>query len=456
MLSAAALVPYLDAVTIVDRDRIPDGPQPRRGTPQGRHAHLLMSGGARAIDGLVPGTVERLIAAGAHRIGLPSGLVSLTTGGWLRRFEDRQFLITCTRWLLDWVVREQVLGDARISLRQFTDIIDLVGDASRVTGVRVRDQDTQAEALLEADIVVDATGRGSRAHRWLAGFALPAVREDVVDSGLAYATRIFRAPGRASAGFPVINVQPDPRLPIPGQAAALLPVEGGLWLVTVSGTRGGEPSADEDRFVAFARGLRHPIVGDLIATAQPLGPVHASRSTFNRRRYFERLPRWPDGFVVLGDAVATFNPVYGHGMSVAAHGAAALRAGLRRHGLRPGVARRVQRVIGRTVEGAWSMATSQDIRYPHVIGPRPNAVARWQHRYLDRIMQTGTGNPRVAAAVLDTMTLSAPMTRLIAPAVVLATVRGPVRLPLDQPPLTPQELSAAGVLPAPHDPNTPR
>ncbi|GGO90587.1 NAD(P)/FAD-dependent oxidoreductase [Wenjunlia tyrosinilytica] len=449
-LAASVAASYVDTVTVIERDRFSADAAPRSGVPQARHAHLLWSGGARVIESLLPGTTERWIKAGAHRIGLPDGIVSMSAQGWLRRWPGTQFLITCSRDLLDSVVREQALADARTTLREYTEAQELLGSATTVTGVRIRDRDSGGTEELEADLVVDASGRGSRARQWLEALGLPQAREEVVDSGLAYATRVFRAPAGAAQSFPVVNVQADPREPRPGQTATLLPIEDGRWLVTLSGTRGGPPPTDEEHFVAFARGVRHPVVGELIAEAEPLSPVYASRSTVNRRLFFEKLPNWPRGLVVLGDAVATYNPVYGHGMSVVAHSAQALRQGLAKLGTGPGAARHIQRAVARAVEPAWMVATGQDILYPDAVGPRPNAVAALGQRYVERLMRTAASRPSVAEALLESFTLSGPMTGLLAPKVALATLRGPHLPPLKEPPLTADERSRAtsGVPPA--------
>ncbi|MDG9702069.1 FAD-dependent oxidoreductase [Streptomyces sp. DH37] len=442
-LAAAALARHVDEVTVVERDVMPDGPEPRRGVPQARHSHLLWCGGARAIEALLPGTTEALLAAGAHRVGLPSGLVLLTAHGWMPRWPETHFMISSSRDLLDSTVRRQVLGRPGVTLRQGVRAVGPVGTAERITGVRVRDERSGETFVLEADFVVDATGRASRADRWLAGLGLPAVREETVDSGLAYATRVFRAPPAAGKDFPVITLQADPRDGQPGRGAALLPIEGDRWLVTLSGTRGGEPPTDEERFHAFARGLRSPVVAELIEDAEPLTPVHGSHGTANRRRYFERLDPWPDGFAVLGDAVAAYNPVYGQGMSVLAHGAVLLDRILGRHGLRPGTARRVQRAVAGPVDGAWQTAVGQDVQFPDVAGPSPSAVDRLLLRYLDRLVRTATSRPAAAEAFLEAITLSGPMTRLVGPKALLTTLLGPRRPAPAAPTLTADERSRA-------------
>ncbi|MFJ8311408.1 MULTISPECIES: FAD-dependent monooxygenase [unclassified Streptomyces] len=440
MLAAAALSGYADEITVVERDGLPDGPVPRKGLPQAHHAHLLWSGGARAMEELLPGVNKRWLAAGARRIALPTGLVSMQSQGWLRRWPEMQFMIACSRDLLDWVVREQVTADARVKVLHHTELLSLEGGAARVTGVRVRTADGE-ERGLEADLVVDASGRGSRAPLWLRGLGVNQPREEKVDSGLAYASRMFSAPAGAS-DFPLVNVQSDAREPIPGRTTTIVPIEGGRWLVTLSGTRGGQPTGAAEEFEAFARSVRHPVVGELIADAEPLSDVVVSRSTVNRRYFFEKVKNWPDGFVVLGDAVATYNPVYGHGMSVAAQGALALRGNLAAHGLgTPGLARRVQRAVARPVSLAWDLAVGQDILYPGAIGKQPGPTARLLRRYVDRLLLTATGHPVVTRSLFEVMTLSAPLAALARPRVVLAVLRGPVLPKLTVPPLTDRELA---------------
>lgn len=442
MLAAAVLGEYVDEVTVVDRDTLPAGPQSRKSLPQAHHAHLLWSGGARAMETLLPGVTDRWLTAGARRIALPSGLVSMSAQGWFRRWPEMQFLIACSRDLLDWVVREEVVARPRVTVLHRTELLGLRGGAARVTGVRVRSEDGR-EHVLDADLVVDASGRGSRAPEWLHSLGVPAVREEKVDSGLAYASRIFRAP-EGSGEYPVVNVQADAREPRPGRTATVVPLEGGRWLVTLSGTRGGQPTSSAAEFEDFARAVRHPIVGELISHAEPLTDVVVSRSTVNRRRYYEKLGTWPEGFVAIGDAVATYNPVYGHGMSVAAQGVLALRRALKTHGpTSPGLARRVQRAVAGPVGTAWDLATGQDILYPGAIGKQPGAAARVLRRYVDRLMLTATGRPLITRALFDVMTLSAPATSLLRPEIVLAVLRGPQLPLLPGPPLTDDELRIA-------------
>ncbi|WP_393072255.1 FAD-dependent oxidoreductase [Streptomyces sp. LN704] len=439
MLAASALSQSVDKVTVLERDTLADVPQPRKGLPQGHHAHVLLPSGRDAIDALIPGVSirKRLLAAGAHEASLTS-LITLGSEGWFRRWgRQEHLLLTASRDLLDWTVRDAVLGTPGVDLRT-GQAVALLGNAARVTGVRVSDADGE-EAELSADLVIDASGRGSRAVRWLGDFGITGIPESIVDSGLVYASRLYRVPEGAET-FPVTQVTADPFASQPGRSANLVPIEGNRWLVSLGGTRGGEPPADAAGFVRFARDVRHPIVGQLISGAEPLSEVTLTRSTRNGRRFFEKTSAWPEGFVVLGDAVATYNPVYGQGMSVAALGAQAVHRELQQRGVAaPGLARHVQRAVAKPVAAAWAMSTSQDRWFPGVQGSAPSVIDRLLTRYTRRMTRVATTSHAVSTAMCAVTTLQEDAIRLVRPFLLRATLAGPVLPALSGPPLTEDE-----------------
>lgn len=445
MLAARALAEFADVVTIVERDALPEGPGRRKNLPQAQHPHALWSGGARAIEELLPGVTGRLAEAGARHLAVTTDMVVLSPQGWFRRWNESHHMVLISRCLLDAIVRAQVLHDDRIKLVERAEALGLEGTAATVTGVRVRG-DEGAESVLSADLVVDATGRGSRAPAWLEALGLAAPKQREVNSGLAYASRMYRAPESAREGFPVINVQAHPREGSPGRAGFLLPIENGHWMVMLTGTRGGEPTADEGDFERFAtEELSHPVIGEFLAGAEPLSKVAFTRSTVNRRYYYERSRRWPDGFAVVGDALAAYNPVYGHGMSVAAQSALALREVIRRRGWgTPGLARAAQKAVARPVNAAWDLATGLDVFYPGATKNGPTLRDRIIAAYANRLLYTATGNGRIARRFTDVSSLERGAHVLFAPSVLLAAMAGPLKPQLTEPPLTDEEWKAAG------------
>ncbi|MFI5688327.1 FAD-dependent oxidoreductase [Streptomyces sp. NPDC051636] len=446
LLAARALADHTDRVVVVERDALPDGPAPRKGLPQARHVHQLWSGGARALERLVPGVIGRLRAAGAGRLAVTTDMVALSPYGWFRRWGESAFMLPSSRDLLDAVVRAEVLADGRIELVERAEVLGLTGTDAAVSGVRIG-ADDGSERTLTADLVVDATGRASRTPRWLTSLGLPAPERREVNSGVAYASRLFRAPDQARDGFPIVHVQADPRDGRPGRGGVLMPVEDGKWMVTLYGSRGGEPTSGEEDFARYARReLSHPVVADLLVNAEPLSEVAFTRTTANRRWFYERMPAWPDGFVVLGDAVCALNPVYGHGMSVAAQSAVVLRDVVRRHGVgSPGLARRIQKAVSRPVQAAWDLSTGVDVFYPGATQGGPTLRERVMAAYVRRLLHTATGNGRIARRVTDVTALERGPEVLVAPSVLLAAVVGPLKPALDAPPLTAEELKAAGL-----------
>ncbi|MEE4420954.1 FAD-dependent monooxygenase [Streptomyces bugieae] len=404
MLAAAALSEYAEVI-VVERERLPRTPALPTDLPHARHAHLLTSDGARMVEALVPGGVERWLAEGARRVPVPAELAGRASLGRLDR-RCPPHLIACSRDLLDRVIRRQVPTRPGVAVIDGTEAEELTGTAEHVTGVRVRDTTTGETYRLDADLVVDATGRHSTSRARLAALGLPRVGEDRADSAIVSATRIFRAPEGAE-NLPVLTSRSGLTVPPPGpsgaaraaagrtlpvravpeRTATLVPIEGGRWLVTLTGTGEDRPTQHAGRFVPFARRAGDPRIGDLIAGAEPLSEVRLSRDTVNRRRRFEQLPSWPSGFLALGGAVAALSPDFGQGLSLAAHGATALREALARYGMDdPALARRVQRTIGRLVDELWSVAIG-------VPGHSPAAGRTTVCRaYVDAV----TGGPRPA------------------------------------------------------------
>jgi hypothetical protein len=338
---------------------------------------------------------------------------------------------------LDFVLREQLKRlHPTVGIRAEAEVAGLLGDAQRVTGVRTSED-------MAADLVIDASGRGSRTPVWLTELGLPAVAEEAVDSGLAYATRLFRAPEGTTSGFPLVNVQADPADTVPGRTATIVPIENEQWLVTLSGTKGGHPPADEESFVDFALNqMRDPIVGRILKNATPITPLHSTRSGGNRRCRYEKLPSWPSGFLVVGDAIASFNPVYGQGMSVAAQQADKIRNTLAGGRVE---AKRLQGAICAFAQIPWLVATGQDIQYPGATGARPPAGAKLVQAYFERFIRTASADPNAAALLYEAVTFSGPMTRLVSPQAIFAALRGPNLPELPAAPLTDEELESVGL-----------
>ncbi|WP_369275835.1 FAD-dependent oxidoreductase [Streptomyces sp. R11] len=431
LLAANELAGYARSVTVVERDNYPSAAVFRKGVPQARHVHVLLTGGQEALEQLLPGVAGDLLTAGARRLPFPRDVLVCGRNGWEQRFpNDVHSLLCLTRPLLDEVVRTSVLNGrgrapSRIEVLQGAEVIGLSGSHRLVRGVRVRLRDGGEARDLSADLVVDASGRTSRANLWLQALDCTAPREEVVDSELAYASRVLRLKSAHRVG---VSMQPRRDCP---RGGTLVPVENDRWLVTLYGFREHQPSAVEADFLPFARSLAHGYIHDLLLDAESVGPVFGFRGTSNRRRHYDKLT--PEGFLAIGDAVCTFNPVYGQGMSVAALGVLALRAALQRYGLAPGMALAAQRAIAQAAEPAWLTATGADRPFT-AAAASGGAGQRFQDWYVDRLARRSAVDRVVSRTFADVTLLAAPPARLFSPAVALRTLLLPCRPGLADPP----------------------
>ena len=265
---------------------------------------------------------------------------------------------------------------------------------------------------------MDATGRTSKAPEWLAVLGHPAPATTRYDSHLGYASCYYEPLADPSRRWQSMYVQGRPDHP---RGGVLVPQEGDRWLVTLIGNGEHAPPTKEAEFLDFARTLRSPALYDAVRRAKPLSSPVGFRATANEWRHYERLDGGPAGFVVLGDAACRFNPVYGHGMTVAALTALALREALRplRTADVPRAARQIQRRVATAPTVAWQIATSEDMRYPQTEGPPPDRLTRVLQGYMGRVMAGANADPALSAPFFGVLSLTTSPNSLLTPGVLL-------------------------------------
>lgn len=420
LLAARVLNDSYGQVTVIDRDELPETPAHRRGVPHGRHLHALAARGQQILEELFPGLTAELVADGAPAGSLLAEARLYLSGHRLRQADSRLVLLCASRPLLETRVRARVRALPNAVVLDRRDAVGLATtpDGLRVTGVRVlRRADGSAEELLGADLVVDATGRGSRAPAWLEALGYSRPAKEQVRIGLGYATRTYRLPPDATDGDLAILDAATPQHPRTGALQAL---EGDRWMLTLAGILGDHPPTDPRGFLDFARSLRFPDIYQAVRDAEPLDDPVSFRFPASVRHRYERLARFPVGLLVVGDAVASFNPIYGQGMSVAALEALTLRRHLER-GAQP-QARRWFRDLARVVDVAWDMATGGDLAFPGVQGHR-TLKARLASAYLARLHASAAHDPHLATAFIRVAGLVTPPQSLFRPDVVARVLR---------------------------------
>ena len=414
LLAARALSSHFARVTLVERDALPERDESRKGVPQSNHAHGLLASGYQAMDEYFPGMMDELEALGAPRGDVVGDFLWFQYGRWKLRHDSGLRGITVSRPCLEAAIRRRVKTLPNVTFLEGTEGVKPAFDTGtgRVTGLVVRSKGGTVQETLGADLVVDASGRGSLSPRWLEEAGCGHPDEITVKVNVGYATRTFaRKPGEffGSMGG-IISGTP----PASTRYGAVLAAEHARWVVTLVGILSDYPPTDEPGWVAFAASLPIAAVHQLVTSAQPLTDIVSYRFPANQRRLYERLPRFPSGYLVIGDAVCSFNPIYGQGMSVAATEAQALEACLA--GGLDGLSRRFYARARQIVDIPWAIATGEDLRFPQVEGKRPPGFGLI-NRYLERVHAVASFDPLVCRKFFDVLNLLAPPPSLMSPRV---------------------------------------
>lgn len=408
LLTARILSDGFKEVTVVEKDPMPDEPVARRGVPQSRHIHVLMEAGRATLEDLFPGYCEDLISAGGLVIDGVSDVSLYGEGNLLADGSERLPMYCATRPLIEQVVRQRVSNLDRVHVRddcQFTDY--LVDDAvTTVEGVVVRDDDSEKEEV-SADLVVDATGRTSRTPTWLEeqGYTPPDVDEVRVD--LSYSTAFVERPVKDRRAFMML---PSPPLT---RGGVVSPVEENRWIVTMAGVHGDDPPTDREEFTDFAATL--PIPVEQILDEHPWDSEDIDHYPFpsSLRRRYEDVDRFPEGLVVVGDALVSFNPIYGQGMSMAALEALQLHHTLATSGQEDLALRFFDRAE-EVIDVAWMMAVGADFQFSQTEGPKPRGTELF-NRYLSRLIRKAHTDGELRVAFHRVIMMEQPPTSLLSP-----------------------------------------
>ena len=413
LVAARVLADRYDAVTVVDRDTLPAGPQARRGVPQGPHAHALLIRGRMALEGLFTGLADELVAAGAVPFDPGEDLLFYQMGALRIRFPSGKLGISCSRAFLERRIRARVEGLDNVVIRDRTAVSDLLWNGSRVAGVAL-----EGGERITADIVVDATGRsGGRTDRWLAANGCATPRTAQVKVGVGYTTRLYhRPPGDRMQDDGLLYLMAA-RPPHDKRAAAAFAIEGDRWIVTLGGWHGTHAPVDHPGFDKFASELPDGHVAELISRSEPMDDDPAEKFTYPvaRRRYFEELRTPPAGFAAIGDAICSFNPLYGQGMTIATLEALALGRSLDRAGdATPAMARAYYRAAAKEIKTPWQMATGGDFMYPETTGPKAFGTDL-VNRYVKQVMLASHVSVPAHRLLVDMQHLLVPPSAIMRP-----------------------------------------
>ncbi len=443
LMAARALANHFSQVVVMERDVLPAGGEARKAVPQGRHAHLLLARGSDVMETFFPGLTKDLVAQGAIAEDMSETGIWFSKGRYHRNYHSGIISLQVTRPRLEAYIHQQVCVLPNVILRENSDVTGLIsikeGSELRVCGVKVLDRGRAdpVEEMLAANLVVDAGGRGTRGLTWLENLGYARPPEEHIKMNLSYTTCVYpRLPEHTQGRNPVlINAGVKSR-----RGGAMLAVEGERWMITLFGYQGDAAPTDEAGFVEFARTLDAPDIYNVVKTTHPLGPASQYKYAASQRRRYEKLSRFPEGYLVCGDALCRFNPIYGQGMTAAASEALLLDECLKEdlqaagHGapsrgsLSYGpLRRRFFRRVSRLLDSPWAISAGNDLVYPDVEGKR-TPVMRISNLYIDWLAQVSPEDTTLSRAFLRVANLEIPPVALFHPALVLRLLVDTLRL----------------------------
>jgi 2-polyprenyl-6-methoxyphenol hydroxylase-like FAD-dependent oxidoreductase len=419
LLAARALSDFYAAVTVLERDTFPVSDIPRKGVPQGRHAHGLLARGRTVIEDFFPGWTDEVVACGGARGDIAGDVNWIGHGVTIKSAPSEMVGLLASRPVLEGHVRRRLTALSNLRMIENCVAQGLVADdqCATIKGVRAR-AGSGAEQIMTADLVVDASGRGTSSPDWLEKFGYARPEEEKIEIGIGYTTRTYRRhPADLSGKLAAIVAGSGPNW----RSGAILYQAEDRWIVSIGGYFGDHAPDDDQMYAAYAGSLPTPDIHDIVAHAEPLSDFARYRFPANLRRRYERLTRFPAGYLVFGDALCSFNPIYGQGMTVAAQQAALLRQCL--DAGETELARRFFAAAATAIDTPWDITVGNDLRHPQVEGPRSPKV-RFINWYIGKLHMAARHDAKLTAAFLEVANLEAPPPKLLHPAIVLRVLWG--------------------------------
>jgi 2-polyprenyl-6-methoxyphenol hydroxylase-like FAD-dependent oxidoreductase len=418
LLTARVLSKHFERVTIVEKDRVNDRPESRSGQPQTQHLHGLLATGLHVMTEYFPDLPAALVENGAVINDFAESMCWYIYGGYRSQFKIGFPVTTMSRELLEYLIRVRVLSLPNIKLLDRTIVKELQTtiDKDRIIGIKIEQHDTENHSIsLTADLIVDATGRNSSSPRWLETLGYKPPLESKVHVDVRYATRIYHRDPQDSRSQIWIVSTPDASKQ--NSVGAMFPIEGNRWIVTLATWHSDGTPITEGNFLEFAHRLEGQDIYDIISQCEPLSGVIPYKFPFSLRRHYERLNQFPLGYLVLGDAVSSFNPTYGQGMTVAALEAVELDRLLTNNISPTGLAKTFFRHIAKVIDIPWQLSVGEDFRFSQTRGAKPIGID-FINRYVARIHRATLVDVVVGEAFLKVMNLMAPPISLFHPRIV--------------------------------------
>ena len=433
LCAARVLSKHFDKVTVLDRDSFPEGAHERAGVPQSRHVHALLVRGRQELNLLFPGFDKMMLQEGAIEIDFGNDFAVLREWGWEQRHTSGMLTLFASRNLIEATVRRLLAGIPNVELETRATVTGLettpTDSGTTVNAVEYVSSLGTGRTSLSADLVVDASGRGSKVLDWLKRLGISAPSETIVSAHTGYSSRWFNAP--PAEHLPKEwwwkGLWLDVQLPSHTMAGVLFPVENNRWIVTLAGVSHNYPPSDEDAFTKALTQVRSPILEQAVRLAEPISPVYSYRRMENRFRHYEKWSTPINGFVAVGDSACAFNPIYGQGITTGTISAGVLDKCLSKIRVNdPALSTEFFKAQAKVQTNPWGLATGADFALPDTEGERPNG-SRLVSNYISALFRSGIEDMTLRQEIGKVLQMVRPPSHFFAPPVAARVLRGTLR-----------------------------
>ena len=421
LLAARVLSQYYARVIIIEKDTVHREPESRKGQPQTRHLHGLLPSGLQVMSRYFTGLLDEITSYGAKVFDFGESMNWYCYGGFRKSFAIDIKTVSISRPLLEHIIRERVLGLSNVRLIDNTTAKHLIADEKqKVTRVVTEEKVSGRTESLSADLIIDSTGRGSRTPQWLKESGYGEIEVSEVKVNVGYTTRMYeRDPGDPRGEKWIAYT---PQAPAETRFGGAFPIEGDKWMVTVGGWHGDHAPAENAGYLEFVKSLPNPDIYDIVSKNEPASEFVQYKFPVSIRRHYEKLRRFPVGFLVLGDAISSFNPIYAQGMSSASLQVKVLDNMLAENVAADELAKVFFKRSKKIIDTIWGLATGEDFRYSLTTGARPIGI-KLINKYVAKIHRATTKDEVVCGAFLKVMGLLKPPASLFHPKILWKVMR---------------------------------
>lgn len=397
LVAARVLSNHFKKVTIIEKDKVNNKPETRKGQPQTRHIHLLLANAMNILSGYFPELKKELLENGALELDVGNDYSWYSYGGFKKKGTTGITALTMTRQLLEYHVKKHVLNIGNVAICDETKVLEMKMEGENVKGLVLENEGVRNG--IDTDFVVDASGRGTRAFKWLKQYGYPTPEESTIKIDIMYVTILFERK-KMPEGKKIETISYTPDAPKEKLGAVLMPIENDRWVLTLIGLRGAEPPQNEDELLNFLKALPISELYDIISNTTRLTDFVVYKYPNSVRRHYEKLNKFPGSYLVLGDAVSSFNPMYAQGMASSIGQAEILDEVLKSTPSNSDVFKPYINKVNKVIEDFWTAGAYEDFRYPETVGVKPVGL-KVVNGYMKKLQKAANKDTELFKEILE-------------------------------------------------------